>query len=179
MFLKNKNTPLIAAIVIALSLMLGLSIVKNVEAQTRNNAINQDKFGKVIQEIGSQVTYTPTELGLNAVTLPISSTTGLSAKIDLAGAKEITIFATCGQIFDIRVAVLAEDNTTVLQTLAVVTAVPAAGGFLTVGSEAPANVTAGTLAIAGLRTPLRGVQLQFNNTTANASTCTARALVQY
>lgn len=129
---------------------------------------------------GNYCSYSPSQLGMNAVTLPLSSTTGLSNIIDTRGAREFTLLWACTQNAHPNIQVYAEDGaTTVFGPQVIVTSEGVAGDSLAVGSEvAPSTLLNKTIAVP-IRLPQRALAFQFGNETATAGTCTARLFVEY
>jgi hypothetical protein len=180
---KSARLTLIS-IVMALLIVIVMSIVEKpiAHAQTSQPTKATDKNQRLIHESGQLVTYTHADLfgGGTTVTLPASLPTINSNTIDVTNAKEVAIFQNCGQIADLRIAVTDTDLSTVLNTYVPVTAIPAAWHIVTIGNEMTPGSTGGTVAAAvGLRTPLRGIQILANNTTATPSTCAFKVFVQY
>jgi hypothetical protein len=126
-----------------------------------------------------QVTYTPTQLGVNALTLPSSSTTADSTIINSPAITEMTLLVTCTQNYSINVKVFAEDGTTAFQSYALVTGITANTNVaLFIGNETPHAATSGTAAQA-MRLPQRALSFSFTNASASAGTCTARLITTY
>lgn len=125
--------------------------------------------------------YTPDQLGANGITLPASSTTALSATIDLRAVRETTLWSNCGQIYNLNLTFLAEDGlTTLLTQSSVVTNVPASTfSSFQWGGESSPIVMGGTLGAFTFRQPQRAMRFSWTNTTATPSTCTARLFVAY
>jgi hypothetical protein len=125
------------------------------------------------------VSCNPTDLGMNAITLPASGTTSLSNVIDTRGVKSLSLWSNCSQGYTINVQPYAEDGSTPLTLYGENTGVTA-GNFLWSGMSENATWNgSGTLATALLRLPQRALAFSFTNGGATAGTCTARLFLAY
>lgn len=127
------------------------------------------------------VSYSPTQLGVNALTEPASGTTALSNIIDTRGVKQATLLATCTQgNWTINVTVYAEDGTTTWNAGSNAATAIGAGiqNILYIGSESTSNVAGGTNGNL-VRFPQRAIAFSFTNASATPGTCTARLFVAY
>ena len=130
---------------------------------------------------GNFVSYSPTQLGANGITLPASAGTAPTNTVDLRGVKQMTLWAICTQTFSVSANLYKEDGTPFSATYTNV-ATNGSNGFdnaVTFGSESNQGGALGFTAGAGIRLPQRGIAFQFVNTTATPGTCTARLFLAY
>lgn len=136
---------------------------------------------------GTQADCSPTQLGVNGLTLPANpANSALSTIIDTRGVKEATLEWSCtaaAMTMSLNVQTYAEDGTT---TLALVTPVSAlASGttaITTIGSESNPATSSGTLATAPagvVRFPQRALAFSFLDSGATTGTCSARLFLNY
>lgn len=172
---------LLGAVIISVALFGPHGILQDVHAQTRTNAINLDKQGKFVAEIGAQVYWSPADLGFNAIVLPASAATGTSAPVNTKGAKEIVFYVACTQVASLTLNAIDLDGATVLYSQSVMTAIPTTGGLFAMGNESPSNVVGGTAVAgaAGVRSPVPFVSFSMTNAGATPGTCSARVIAQY
>lgn len=131
---------------------------------------------------GSTAILTPTQLGVNALTEPGSSTSALSSIIDTRGVRELTLMYSCTQgAITINVQTYADDGSTTLALVSPISAVAAAtNATLHLGSEVNPTGNTGTISgTAVLRLPARAVAFSFTNASATPGTCTARLYLQF
>lgn len=133
--------------------------------------------------IGTFVSCTPLQLGVNAITEPAAGTTALSNIIDTRGAKQADLKYSCtAGTVTVNVQEYAEDGSTTLALVSPVSGVAAAAnGDVYIGSESNPAVDTGTLATppAGVvRFPQRALAFSFTNA-GGAGTCTARLFLSY
>lgn len=130
---------------------------------------------------GNNCSFSPTQLGVNALTEPGTGTSALSSIVDVRSAREATLAYACtmGNV-TVNVQTYAEDGSTTLALVLPVSAVAAAAnGLLSIGSESNPAVNTGTLSsTAILRLPQRALAFSFTNA-GSAGTCTARLSLQY
>jgi hypothetical protein len=137
--------------------------------------------------IGNSVACSPTQLGVNALTLPANpSASALSTIIDTRGAKEATLSWSCtaaAMTMTLNIQTYAEDGTTTLALVSPVSAVATATNTLTtIGSESNPATSSGTLATAPagvVRFPQRALAFSWTDSGATTGTCTARLFLQY
>ncbi len=166
------------ASVFALLLLLGgLAALISIGAHAQSGTLGL----AACDQGGRFVACGPVALGANAITLPASGTTALTNIIDTRGVKQVTLWAACTQVWNMRVNHYAEDGTTLLATqstiLGATTANNPTGVFWGSGlgqSIAPfaANINMGAF-------PERPLSFAFDNTTVTPGTCTARLFLAY
>ncbi len=133
---------------------------------------------------GNFASYSPTQLGANAITLPASGRTVNTNIIDLRGAKQFILYSGCGQINNVETNLYDETGVSIISltgtfiNFALQNSAPTSWGAIFVGSES-SQVVQGGSAINTLRLPLRAISFDWFNTTAVAATCTARLFVAY
>lgn len=132
-----------------------------------------------MSQAGGYVYYSQAQLGVSAATLP-SAGLLVSNAIDLRGAKSLTVYSNCGQIYNLFINVLDNDGTTILVQTGIWTNLPASTANITqfYDNTNPVNFGGGTATTTTLRLgSIRAINLVFQNTTATISNCTARAFV--
>jgi hypothetical protein len=129
---------------------------------------------------GTFATCSPTQLGDNAIALPISGTTALSNVIDLTGVTNFNLWSNCGQTYTTKLQFYAEDGTTAFAVLSADATVTASTDVaLSISQDQAPNASAGTVVATLPRLPQKAVAFQFTNGTASGSTCTARLFLGY
>jgi len=130
--------------------------------------------------IGTICSFSPTQLGANAMTLPASSTSANTNIVDMRGVKEMNLIANCTQgPYSVGFVEYAEDGTTSVNGVNAITSVAAAVTTeVWIGSESSISAIAGTVSNA-VKLPQRAMAFNFVNSSATPGTCTARLLLQY
>jgi hypothetical protein len=126
-------------------------------------------------------TFTPTQLGVSALTLPASGTTVNTTTVNFVGVTMFSLYYTCTQSANLNVNYYAEDGTTLLRsdTLATGISTPAQYAIYNVYYGVKTQVNAGATAVQPFLSPVRAVSFSFTNAGATPGTCTARLVLQY
>jgi hypothetical protein len=133
-----------------------------------------------LQTGGVFTSYSPAQLGANAITLPASASTALTNIIDMRGVKQMTLVGSCTQVVNNNITVYAEDGTTVMLGGTIAGSTGASANILnTMGSESTLSYVSGGTNLANLKFPLRALSFSWTNTTATPGTCTARLFLSY
>jgi hypothetical protein len=172
--MKSENKFYVAvAVMLATAMALLLSPVGAVHAQK----VSDTKYA-----LGGNgmLKVSPADLGVNALTEPGSSTSALSSIIDLTGATSLTLKFSCTQgNITLNVQTYAEDGTTTLALIPVLSAVPAATNtdfYATISNDIQSS--GGTLGTK-FRLPQKAIAFSFTNASATPGTCTARMFTEY
>lgn len=159
---------LLIALVIALGMLMW--------AQTQTtSSIQQSPLAS-----GNVVVYTPTQLGMNAASLPGTGNTVSTPHIDMRQVKAWQISHNCTQSAALAVTAYAEDDSTTV--MAETNLVNATGSGLNTVYGSVYSTTNASSALAlvnSLRLPARSISFRFANGGAVAGTCTARVMLQY
>jgi hypothetical protein len=135
---------------------------------------------------GSWLSYSPDQLGADAITLPLNGTTADTNIIDTRGVKEATVFWICNfsttGTVGLNVLLYDEDGATVFgEYTGLVSAIGTAQPiFVYFGSESNYTAQAGTLASTSMRLPQRALAFSWTESGGSTGgTCTARLFLQY
>lgn len=135
--------------------------------------------------VGGYRSYTPAQIGINALALGASATIS-STILDTRFVTKMTLWVNCGQITNIQIQPYLEDGTTIDTgiTPTIATNITASQyDMITVGSYGGSGqvdfVQGGTAVTTQFTFPQRAIQILITNTTATPTTCTARAIMQY
>lgn len=125
----------------------------------------------------AQRTYTPAQLGVNALAFASGGTTADSTIVPLVGAYGLSLVGSCTQTGTLNLKVYGEDGATVVFTQAVATSITGGSNFVyRLAVDAPHSITVGTVSNPGPFLPQRAVSFSFTNTNASAGSCTFRLL---
>jgi hypothetical protein len=116
----------------------------------------------------------PTELGVNGIVLPGSSTSAVSNIIDTRGVREATLLAACTQAATVNINLYDEDGITIYTGFGITTVASAATGLHIGSEEMPQSSSTVLTAGAYVQFPQRALSFSFTNGGAVAGTCTAR-----
>ena len=119
-------------------------------AQSTNIPPDIDKSGRTITPRPQpHLAYSPADLAHNAVTLPASGTTVVSAVVNMSAVTKSTLYVNCTQPVDVLVNTYQDDGVTIDGTYRIVQALPAGAQQVYIASELAPNTTGGTLDKAG------------------------------
>jgi hypothetical protein len=132
--------------------------------------------------LGSFTTYSPAQLGANAVTLPLNGTTALTNVIDMRGVKQATLIATCsftGGTVALNFAAYAEDGvTSLIGPGGAWTAIASGTNSFHWSSEQGPQASGGTVGTQ-IELPQRAMAWSWTQTGGTVGgTCTARLFLQ-
>jgi hypothetical protein len=125
--------------------------------------------------------YSPSQLGVSALTEPAAGTSALSSIVDTRNAKEGTLDFSCtAGAITVNVQTYNDDGTTTASIVAPLSAVAAATKTqLYIGSDVNPGSSGGTIsATANVRFPQRAIAFSFTNA-GGSGTCTARLYLNY
>lgn len=127
---------------------------------------------------GNSCTFSPTQLGVNAITLPASASTANTNIIDTRGVKQLTLDYNCTQSVNVNLNGFAEDGVTQKLGVQIVAGAVAGNVQAYLSSEQIPVASSGTISTQ-VKFPQRAVSFNWVNTTAVAGTCTARLFLAY
>lgn len=172
---------LLVAVVVLIAVGLTVQGLAPVHADPQGGAFGAAGYACPGVVNGNSCIFTPTLLGVNALTEPAAGTSALSSVVDARGMREANLLAACtAGAWTINVQTYAEDGATTLALVVPVTAIVAGTNtIMQLGSEDNPTANTGTVSTTAIvRFPQRAIAFSFTNA-GGAGTCTARLFASY